>query len=92
MHDCASVQFLKACSSFPYPFALLTRARLGSPRVALYRGGAPITDVRGRIVLVVDDGCATGVSARAAMKALKVGAQGKTQEKKLHCTAERILG
>lgn len=38
----------------------------------MYRGGAPLVDVRGRVVLVVDDGLATGVSARAAIKALKV--------------------
>lgn len=36
-------------------------------RVEIYRGGAPETDVRGRDVIVVDDGLATGMSARAAL-------------------------
>ncbi len=41
-------------------------------RVDVYRGGMPVVDVKGRVVLVVDDGLATGVTARAALKALKV--------------------
>eukprot|EP00983_Pelagomonas_calceolata_P092350 1157653-Pelagomonas_calceolata.AAC.10 len=57
------------------------------PRVDLYRGGAPLTNIKGRIVLVVDDGLATGVSARAAMKALKVG--WKIFSNKNHCPAQQ---
>jgi len=38
-----------------------------SRRVARYRGGRPSLDLRGRTAIVVDDGLATGVSARAAV-------------------------
>ncbi|REJ08743.1 phosphoribosyltransferase [Microbacterium bovistercoris] len=34
-------------------------------RVALFREGAPATDLRGRTAIVVDDGLATGATARA---------------------------
>jgi hypoxanthine phosphoribosyltransferase len=54
----------------PLPLLLLNVTQI--VRVEVYRGGAPLVDVKGRVVLVVDDGLATGVSARAAMKALKV--------------------
>jgi putative phosphoribosyl transferase len=40
-------------------------------RRALYRGGSPPEEVRGRTVIVVDDGIATGASLRAALTALK---------------------
>ena len=40
-------------------------------RVEIYRGGAPESDVRGRDVIVVDDGLATGMSARAALGHLR---------------------
>ncbi|MFF6996820.1 phosphoribosyltransferase [Streptomyces sp. NPDC008313] len=40
-------------------------------REELYRGGRPAPDVGGRTVLLVDDGLATGVTARAALRFLR---------------------
>ncbi|NTZ10503.1 phosphoribosyltransferase [Burkholderia metallica] len=40
-------------------------------REALYRGAAPPLAVDGRIVIVVDDGIATGASMRVALQALR---------------------
>ena len=41
-------------------------------RKYLYRGGRPGPDVAGRVVIVVDDGLATGSSMRAAVAALRL--------------------
>ena len=40
-------------------------------RERAYRDGRPVVDVRGRTVIVVDDGLATGASMRAAVMALR---------------------
>ncbi|HEX9467865.1 MAG TPA: phosphoribosyltransferase family protein [Acidimicrobiia bacterium] len=40
-------------------------------RVARYRGGRRLPDMAGRDVIVVDDGLATGVTAEAALRALR---------------------
>jgi putative phosphoribosyl transferase len=40
-------------------------------RIETYRRGAPLPDLRGRDVIVVDDGLATGVTAEAALRALR---------------------
>ena len=42
-------------------------------RVAAYRGGRPAPDPAGRDVVLVDDGLATGVTAEAALTALRAG-------------------
>jgi putative phosphoribosyl transferase len=40
-------------------------------RVERYRGGAPLPELEGRNVILVDDGLATGVTAEAALRALR---------------------
>lgn len=40
-------------------------------RERLYRGTRPVLEVRGRTVIIVDDGMATGSTMRAAVRALK---------------------
>ncbi|HVL98605.1 MAG TPA: phosphoribosyltransferase family protein [Egibacteraceae bacterium] len=40
-------------------------------RVRQYRGGRPLPDLSGRTVVLVDDGLATGVTARAALQSLR---------------------
>lgn len=40
-------------------------------RINLYRNGLPSIDLKGRTIIVVDDGLATGVSTKAAILSLK---------------------
>ena len=40
-------------------------------RLALYRGSRPALDLKGRTVILVDDGLATGITAQAALQALR---------------------
>ena len=40
-------------------------------RIRLYRGNRPAPDLRGRTVIVVDDGLATGLTARAAVASVR---------------------
>jgi putative phosphoribosyl transferase len=46
-------------------------------RRALYRGERPAAEVRGRTVIVVDDGLATGSTMLAAVRALRARGAGK---------------
>lgn len=46
-------------------------------RERAYRGGRPAPDVRGRVVLLVDDGLATGSTMRAAVAALRAMGPGR---------------
>ncbi|MBV9382860.1 MAG: phosphoribosyltransferase [Streptosporangiaceae bacterium] len=47
-------------------------------RVQVYRGGRPPPGVAGRDVILVDDGLATGVTARAALRALRASGAART--------------
>jgi predicted phosphoribosyltransferase len=60
-----------------HPVAERERAELNR-RVRVYRGGRPPPDVAGRPVILVDDGLATGVTARAALRSLRARSAGRT--------------
>ena len=47
-------------------------------RVEVYRAGQPPPDVTGRTAVVVDDGLATGVTARAALRAVRARGAART--------------
>jgi len=42
-----------------------------SRRIMLYRGGAPIRDLTGKTIILVDDGVATGATMKAAIETMK---------------------
>lgn len=46
-------------------------------RVEAYRGGRPAEDLTGRVVILVDDGIATGYTILAALRAIKKAAPAK---------------
>jgi predicted phosphoribosyltransferase len=64
-------------------------------RVQRYRGGRPLPDITGRDVVLVDDGLATGVTAEAALRALRARAPRRLVLAAPVCapeTAERLKG
>jgi putative phosphoribosyl transferase len=58
------------------PVVAAERAELAR-RVRLYRGGEALPQLEGRTVVLIDDGIATGVTARAALDALRSHAPGR---------------
>jgi predicted phosphoribosyltransferase len=68
---------------------VVTRERAEARRrVVLYRGDRPLPPIAGRTVVLVDDGLATGVTARAAFAALRLQRPGRLVFAAPVCAAE----
>lgn len=61
-------------------------------RVRAYRGDRRPLDVRGRTVILVDDGLATGVTARAAIRALRAQAPARLVFAAPVCAPQTVRG
>ena len=66
-------QIVEAVGLSELVIELVTRAERAelARREQIYRGGRPPLDVRGKTVILVDDGIATGSSLRAGVRALR---------------------
>jgi putative phosphoribosyl transferase len=70
VYDCGLLERLELTPEDLAPVVAAEQAELDR-RVRTYRGGNPLPAVAGRCVIVVDDGLATGATARAALRSLR---------------------
>jgi len=70
VYDCGLLERLGLAPENLAPVVAAEEAELDR-RVRIYRGGHPLPTVAGWCVIVVDDGLATGATARAALRSLR---------------------